>query len=174
MLRKIIFTLVVAALQFSGVPAWAAPKADLWPRWQASDPGSNIRVDHSAWAEFLEKYLVTKNDGINRVTYGAVKSEDRRRLDAYIARLAAAPVSRLRRDEQFAYWINLYNALTVKVILDHYPVKSILAVNISPGWFTFGPWDKKLLVVEGEKSVSTTSNTAFSGPSGVTREFTTP
>ena len=53
------------------------------------------------------------------------------------------------RDEQLAYWINLYNALTVKVILDHYPVKSILDIDISPGWFSIGPWGKKLVAVEG-------------------------
>jgi hypothetical protein len=147
-----LIVLAAVALQFCGVPALAAaPRADLWPRWQANDPGSKVRVDHSEWAKFLEKFLVEEKDGINRVAYGAVGVEDLRRLGTYIALLAAAPVSRLRRDEQFAYWINLYNALTVKVILDHYPVASILEVNISPGWFTFGPWDKKLLVVEGEK-----------------------
>ncbi len=37
------------------------------------------------------------------------------------------------------YWINLYNALTIKLVLDHYPVASIR--DISPGLFSFGPWD---------------------------------
>ncbi len=49
-----------------------------------------------------------------------------------------------------AYWINLYNALTVRVVLDHYPVASILDIDISPGLFSNGPWGKKLIVVEGE------------------------
>jgi len=49
-----------------------------------------------------------------------------------------------------AFWINLYNALTVELILDHYPVASILDISISPGLFSFGPWDKKLIEVEGE------------------------
>jgi hypothetical protein len=60
-------------------------------------------------------------------------------------------VSGLRRGEQKAYWINLYNALTVDVILDHYPVKSIRDIDISPGIFSSGPWDAKLLFIEGEK-----------------------
>jgi hypothetical protein len=61
------------------------------------------------------------------------------------------PVRSLRRDEQLAYWINLYNALTVKVILDHYPVKSIRSIDISPGFFSDGPWGKPLVRVEGKE-----------------------
>ncbi len=152
MLPKVMLaTLGAAVILQAGVCAGAAPKADLWPRWRAHDAGSKIWVDHSAWAGFLKKYLSQSPDGINRLAYEAVTSADRERLAGYIARLAATPVSRLRRAEQFAYWVNLYNALTVKVILDHYPVNSILRINISPGWFSFGPWDKKLLTVEGEK-----------------------
>jgi hypothetical protein len=45
--------------------------------------------------------------------------------------------------------VNLYNALTVQVILDHYPVDSIRDVDISPGWFADGPWGKELIAVEG-------------------------
>jgi hypothetical protein len=64
--------------------------------------------------------------------------------------LTQTAVSRLNRNEQKAFWINLYNALTVKVILDHYPVKSIRDIDISPGLFSDGPWGKKLVSVEGE------------------------
>ena len=49
-----------------------------------------------------------------------------------------------------AYWINLYNALTIKVILDHYPVESIWDIDISPGIFADGPWGRKLMTIEGE------------------------
>ena len=59
-------------------------------------------------------------------------------------------VSGLGRDEQCAYWINLYNALTLEVVLDHYPVASIRDIDISPGLFSQGPWGKKLITVEGE------------------------
>ncbi|HER63264.1 MAG TPA: DUF547 domain-containing protein, partial [Desulfobacteraceae bacterium] len=44
-----------------------------------------------------------------------------------------------------------YNALTVQVILNHYPVKSIMDIDISPGFFSNGPWDAKLLTIKGEK-----------------------
>ncbi len=61
------------------------------------------------------------------------------------------PISTYNRQEQKAFWINLYNALTVKVILDHYPVNSIRDIDISPGWFSDGPWGAKLVIIEGEE-----------------------
>lgn len=130
----------------------AAPKADLWPCWQAHDPASTVQVDHAAWGQFLARYLVTDHpSGINRVRYAAVTSADRQALTAYLDKLQGLRATTLNRAEQQAYWINLYNALTVKVVLDHYPVNSIRDIDISPGLFSSGPWDAKLLVVEGEK-----------------------
>ncbi|MEE9275591.1 MAG: DUF547 domain-containing protein [bacterium] len=131
--------------------AGAAPKAVLWKRWLAHDPVSVLRVDHSPWAAFLSKFLTKGPEGINLLAYQAVGPGDARALSAYIARLEAVPVSRLRRAEQLAFWINLYNALTVRVVLDHLPVDSILEIGISPGWFSIGPWGKKLASVEGER-----------------------
>ena len=127
----------------------AAPRADLWPRWQAHDPNSTQTVDHAAWTRLVQRYAAAGSDGIVRVDYGRFSAADTQALDAYIRRLAATPVSTLNRAEQLAYWINLYNALTIDLVLDHYPVSSILKINISPGIFSIGPWDKKLLTVEG-------------------------
>lgn len=142
----------MAAAFLTWIPqaAHAAPKARLWERWLAHREESTLRVNHAAWGEFLDKYVLESADGVNRVSYGSVAPEDKRKLEGYIASLAAVPVSRLGRSEQLAYWINLYNALTVKVVLDHYPMKSILDIRISPGWFSKGPWGKKLVTVEGE------------------------
>lgn len=72
---------------------------------------------------------------------------DKQSLDRYVATLAAVPVAKLNRAEQKAYWINIYNALTVKIILDNYPVKSIR--DIRSGLFSPGPWELKLARVEG-------------------------
>ncbi len=38
----------------------------------------------------------------------------------------------------------------MKLVLDHYPVASVRDIDISPGWFSIGPWGKKLLTIEGE------------------------
>jgi hypothetical protein len=49
-----------------------------------------------------------------------------------------------------AFWINLYNALTLQVVARRHPVDSIRDIDISPGWFSDGPWDAVLVSVEGE------------------------
>ena len=109
-----------------------------------------MRVDHRRWGRFLAAYVRPGENGLNRVAYGSVTAEGRADLGAYLASLAAVPVSTLSRPEQMAFWINLYNALTVRVVLDHYPVGSIREIDISPGLFSNGPWQAELITVEGE------------------------
>ena len=129
----------------------AAPKADLWDRWLAHDPQSTLSVDHQPWDRFLQTYTVRGADGVNRLPYAKISTADRAKLDDYLARLADIPVSKLKQTEQRAFWINLYNALTVSVIVENYPVKSIMDIDISPGFFSNGPWGKKLVSIEGVK-----------------------
>lgn len=128
----------------------AAPKAERWPRWEAHDPAGAIRVDHGAWDAFLQRQVVESADGINRLRYGRVSAADKAALDAYVAMLSTQRVTALPRAEQRALWINLYNALTVKVVLEAYPVASIRNIRISPGLFATGPWGRKLVRVEDE------------------------
>lgn len=128
----------------------AAPSADLWARWTAHDPQSTATVDHSAWDQILGASVRLGADGVARVDYAALVAE-RAALDRYLADLQAVSVDALARPEQMAYWINLYNALTVRVIVDHYPVASIRDIDISPGLFARGPWGGRLVRVEGEE-----------------------
>lgn len=133
-----------------GTTVFAAPKAELWPHWQANNPQNSVNIDHSAWAQFLKKYLtISKSGTANLVRYAEVNSADRDSLAQYISDLSNIPITKLNRAEQKAAWINLYNALTIYTILDHYPVKSIR--DIRSGWFSGGPWDLKLIKVEGIK-----------------------
>jgi hypothetical protein len=80
-----------------------------------------------------------------------VTEKDRLALKSYLRRMQEIEVTDLNRREQETYWINLYNGLTVDTVLDHYPVKSIRDIDISPGFFSNGPWDAKLLNIEGRK-----------------------
>lgn len=96
------------------------------------------------YANFLSKYI-TKNDGINFVAYGDVTPEDKAMLTAYIDSLQARGVEGLSRDEQMAFWYNLYNAKTIEVILNAYPISSIRKL----GSFNRGPWDNKNMTVKG-------------------------
>jgi hypothetical protein len=129
-----------------------APAANLWPRWQAHDPDAAVIVDHGGWDSIVQRYVDASHpSGINRFKYNTVSPKDRQALKDYLHTMQMVAVSGLNLDEQKAYWINLYNALTADVILDHYPVKSIRDIDISPGLFSNGPWDAKLLTIEGEK-----------------------
>lgn len=147
-LKTVLTSFFLALFIVTGVQA--APKADLSERWLAHDPRATAPIDHGLWDSFVRKYVVTGPDGINRVRYGQVSSRDRKSLAVYIAALQQTRISAFNRDEQRAYWINLYNALTVQVVLGHYPVKSIRDIDISPGFFAVGPWRKKLARVEDE------------------------
>jgi len=127
----------------------AAPSAELWERWLNHEPDSELTIDHQAWSTFLNRYLkADHSDGVNRVAYSAVTEQDRQSLRDYIQRLSTAPVSTLNRSEQKAFWINLYNAITVDVVLTHYPVRSIKKIRLG-GLFS-GPWDAPLVTIEGE------------------------
>jgi hypothetical protein len=145
-LRVLFLGVGIAALVQA--TAQAAPQADLWPRWQAHDPNSQLTVDHSPLQGFLNRFLVRRPREINLVRYRAVDSAARGRLKEYLGSLSRVGVSRLNRNAQRAFWINLYNAVTVDLVLDHYPVKSIREINISPGWFSRGPWGAKRVRVE--------------------------
>ena len=145
----LVVALCVPLLGIGGLQALFAPKRDPWPRWETHDPASRAIVDHDTWDRLLQRYVQIDEEGINRVDYAALNQTGRGDLDDYIASLTAQPVSKLNREEQLAYWINLYNALTVQTVAQAYPVDSIRDIKLSPGLFSSGPWDKKLITVEG-------------------------
>ncbi len=134
----------------------SAPAAQLWQTWAENDPNSRLVVDHKAWGNFLVRYVVSEPDGVNRLRYAEASPVDREALSRYLDDMAKVSVRALNQMEQFAYWINVYNALTVKTVLDHYPIKSIreisLGGSIVPDFLTggSGPWRAKLMKVDGE------------------------
>jgi hypothetical protein len=148
-MRRLLIVLVLLGAGHG--TAVAAPRAELWERWQRHDPAATATVDHGAFDALLARHVRPGTDGVARFAYAAVTPDERSALAAYVARLEAMPVSALARPEQMAYWINLYNALTLKVVLDHYPVASIRDIGISPGLLARGPWGAKLVTVEGER-----------------------
>ncbi|MEQ9198997.1 MAG: DUF547 domain-containing protein, partial [Rhodospirillales bacterium] len=149
---RIVTTLLLFVLLsgFGSAERLFAPGADLWPRWQAHDAASRSTISHADWDRFLKRYVHARPAAPDRVGYGDVTPEDRRSLDDYIRRLAGLAISSYSGDEQFAYWLNLYHALTVPVVLQHYPVASIRDIDISPGFFADGPWGKELVIIEGQ------------------------
>ena len=149
MRKPIRITLTTLALLLMGASATAAPKAELWPKWQAHDAGSDTVVDHSAWTALLGQHVKPGGpQGVALFDYGAVSGDDRKALDGYIDRLASLDPRTLNRAEQKAYWINLYNAITIQVVLEDYPVDSIR--DIKDGFFSSGPWDRDVVTIQGE------------------------
>ncbi len=126
--------------------------AELIPMWDASVESNTAHIDHSAWQDILDAYLITDHpSGINRFDYASLKANqaDREKLGGYLQSLSEIDPRSYARDEQMAYWINLYNALTVFVIVPRFPVDSIK--DIKSGLIDFGPWNLELFPLQGEK-----------------------
>jgi hypothetical protein len=78
---------------------------------------------------------------VGRVNYKGLKA-DKFKLDDYCNLLAANPVEKKwTKDKKLAYWINAYNAFTLKLIVDNYPVKSITDLHGGK------PWDEKWIKI---------------------------
>lgn len=130
--------------------AQAQSPADLVRR--AAPSGQSASVDHSSWDRLLKSYVKPGGDGLNRVDYRAFKRSGHRALKDYVTKLQAVDPARLDRREQFAYFANLYNAKTIDIVLDKYPVNSIKDISLGGGLFatfTGGPWKAKVMRVNG-------------------------
>lgn len=100
---------------------------------------STILENHDSWNELLSKHV----DSEGNVDYAAFV-EDKEKLAEYLDHLDKnAPSDTSSKNEKLAYYINLYNAATVKLIINNYPIKSIKDIS--------SPWDKKWVLVNGKK-----------------------
>lgn len=104
---------------------------------------------HSPWDALLQRHVTRGADGIDRVDYTGWRAseQDRAALEAYIVSLEALPASSLPEAQRFAFWANLYNAVTVRLILDEAPSTSIR--QIRPTLLSIGPWGMELTRNEG-------------------------
>ena len=117
--------------------------------WSQSNESNTSNIDHRLWQDILENYIDTEHDtGVYMFDYGSIEAEEVEQLKTYIDHLSALDPRQYNKVEQKAYWINFYNALTVKLILDHYPVESI--TDLGNTVLAFGPWDDELVHVEGQ------------------------
>jgi hypothetical protein len=112
----------------------------------------NETLDHAALGRLLSRYVHAGSDTVNRVDYRAWKMSDQdvAALLAYLSDLQAQDPQTLTHAEQFAYWANLYNAETLRLILNAYPVSSILWVRPRPFALSVGPWNQPTLRVAGQ------------------------
>jgi hypothetical protein len=85
--------------------------------------------DHSRLDTLLRAHV----DGDGLVDYEALRREGAT-LDAYLSSLTAAPFAEMGRDEKLALLVNAYNAFTLRLILDHWPVASIKDIPSGQRW----------------------------------------
>jgi hypothetical protein len=98
--------------------------------------GQNI--NHSSWTNFLQKYV--SHEG--QVNYQAIKVNVSD-LKNYLNLLAQnTPNDSWSKNEKLAYWINAYNAFTIKLITDNLPLTSIKDIK--------NPWDQEFIQMNGE------------------------
>jgi Protein of unknown function, DUF547 len=111
-------------------------------------PNGSGGFDHSAFDSVLDGAVIPDAQGYNRVNYKTLKGKSAA-LTAALAQMQAASPSNFSKAEAKAFWINLYNAKTLDVVLDKYPVTSIKKINLGGGGlFGSGPWSAKILNVE--------------------------
>jgi hypothetical protein len=83
-------------------------------------PAGQEQAPDAARRKTYEQILdMNVRDGF--VYYRALKSE-RAKLDSYLTLLGTMAVDKLSREEQLAFWLNAYNALVLKTVIDHYPI----------------------------------------------------
>lgn len=125
--------------------AQAAPIA-VSPR--AETPNTRPAVVQ-AYADILKRRISRGEADLNLFDYaGAHADGELAQITAYTDHLAAQNPDAMLEADQIAYWANLYNALTLKVVLENYPVSSIR--KIKSGAFSIGPWKRDAITVNGD------------------------
>src|SRR6185295_5665572 len=94
----------------------------------AGPAGAAVPPDYRAWGELLSKHY----DPAKGMNYKAFKAQDKQTLDELRRRMATVDVQTLSRQDQLAYWINLYNISVVGIVVDNYPVESIRDLSTDP------------------------------------------
>jgi|GEM_PF-647355 len=127
----------------SGGPAIAQPNlqnpttSDRQPVPPSSVVPNTVPQSHALFDGLLRKYV----SAAGAVNYAGFKREQAS-LEQYIQSLqGSAPSAGWPRAREMAYWINAYNAVTIKLILDNYPLRSIKDIN--------SPWDTPLVQLGG-------------------------
>lgn len=141
-MRYSLLTVLLSAASAAPLPAFVPPAPRL------SRPRTTATVDHAGYDQLLKKYV----DARGLVNYRAWQ-KDQQGLNQYLDQLSRnPPAAGWSRPEQLAYWINAYNAYTIRLILDHYPVRSIKDIGPKlqlPRLTT--PWAAEFFRIGGEQ-----------------------
>ena len=142
----LLFGLLTAGTLAAFILPATAPAGTYRAAGRAAPP-----IDHGAYDRLLRQYV--NDQGL--VDYRGLHANvaDAAAFNEYLQLLSQhPPAATWPRAEQMAYWINAYNAYTIRLILDHYPVKSIKDIGSSiqiP--FVTTPWAAKFFTIGGQK-----------------------
>ena len=117
-----------AYMQRDTIRRWFAPPSVSMQEAYAAAPNGPT-FDHSPFTALLGQYV----DEAGWVDYQGLQSKESE-LNGYIDSLADAPFDAMGRDEKLALLINGYNAFTLRLILDHYPIDSIRSIPDKDRW----------------------------------------
>lgn len=151
--RRWRFVLLAVAIVTTSAIAWrvSQPTVLVGRDWLAAERVAMGEVSHQTWDELLQRYV----DADGLVDYAGWKQsvEDSRRLEDYLATLSRVDEARdATTTERLAFWINAYNAVTVRGILREYPTTSIQN-HVARVW-GFNIWrDLKLIVGDSRYSL---------------------
>jgi hypothetical protein len=115
----------------------ALEQVDIKKKVEAEKP--KFMISHDKFDALLSKYVSSNGD----VDYKGLKN-DVSKLQVYLNELTSIQLASLSKNEKLAFWINAYNAYTIKLIIDNYPVNSI--TDLEGG----KPWDKKWIMLDGK------------------------
>ena len=161
-IKTIVLLLVAGSIQScsllgaAGISSQGQPTKRVEGKLVSTTANSSVNVDHTIWDNLLRKYV--NNEGL--VDYEGFK-KDFETLEDYLKILATQePNDDWSVQELLAYYINSYNAYTVKLIVENYPVNSIKDID--------GPWTKPYVPIDGrEITLATIEN-------GVLRKMNEP
>lgn len=143
--RHLSIMLLITALN----TAYAEPPAELIEFWDDFEEESGIQVKHAPWQEILDAYLNDQHpSGISRFDYDGVSDSDLEKLREYLSYLQRLDPRQFNKAEAKAYWINLYNAAVVELLVDASKSDTVNSIReLRSGVFAAGPWRRKIFNV---------------------------
>jgi len=133
--------------------AYSEPPAKLIVFWDDFEEASGIQVKHQPFQDILDLYLDRQDfSGVNRFDYERVSEADHDKLNEYLDYLQRLDPRQFNRAEAKSYWINLYNAGVIELVIAAYRSGSVETIReLRSGMFSAGPWKRKIFTVTMQK-----------------------
>lgn len=114
-----VFATLINGCSSAPAPVKNEPPAQFWDKSNESNPAI---IDHSAWDQLLGTYVVDlENSGVRQFRYSNIDSAASKKMDGYVKYLTSIDPRAYNKLEQQAYWMNLYNVVSVQAVRDSLP-----------------------------------------------------